>query len=151
MRLVTEAPEQPAEVLDPTRRVFAHWLEMFGKSPNRCKLGPTRRRAINAALTLYEEDQLLMAIEGASADAWVCGDNEMGRPHDDIEWILRSESSIERYSEVGEEMRERVRRRMAEAPKAEVAVVEAIPDPVATAEGVALMRRLAQAMRGRGR
>jgi hypothetical protein len=149
LKLVTQAPEQPAEILDPTRRVFAHWLTMFGKSPNRCKMGPTRRRAIDAALTLYDEDQVLMAIEGAAADPWVCGDNPMRRPHDDVEWLLRDESSIERYSEAGERLRQRVRDKLnAREPESGV-VVEMRPDPVKAAEGVVLLQRLAARLSGR--
>lgn len=151
LKLVQQATEQPEEVTDPTRRIFGHWLTMFGKSPNRCKMGPTRRAAINAAMTLYDEDQVLMAIEGAASDPWVCGDNPMRRPQDDIEWILRNESSIERFSAVGEQLREHVRVRLVQRATAAAAapVEDAPPDPLKTAEGIAAMRRAAARRSGR--
>lgn len=127
---------------DPIRRVFGHWLYMLGKSPRRCKLGPTRRQAIAAALVLYEEDQLLLAIEGCAADRWCAGDNPAGREFTDVEWILRSESSIERFSEAGERMRAAAQ---AAANRRAAAQAEPAPSP----EDQAAQRAAADAARER--
>lgn len=130
------------ESADPTRRVFAHWLAMLGKSPRRCKLGPTRRHAINAALVLYSEDDLLMAIEGCAADPWCAGDNAQRREYTDIEWILRNESSIERFAEAGE----RLRRRAAEQQAAQA---RRAAQPVPTAASAEQEKADAAAARAR--
>lgn len=143
------------ESADPTRRVFAHWLTMLGKSPRRCKLGPTRRQAINAALVLYSEDDLLMAIEGCAADPWCAGDNAQRREYTDIEWILRNESSIERFAEAGERLRQRAaeqlaaQMRRAAQPVPTAASVE--QEKVQAADARARLKAIADRMSGRAR
>lgn len=110
LRLVTEAPETGFGCApdDPTRRIFEHWLAMFGRNPKRCKLGPTRRAAINAALALYDVDQLELAIEGMAADPLERCPASMAEVMRDVEWLFAKESRIERWCEAGEALRERL-------------------------------------------
>lgn len=86
---------------DPVRRVFDYWCFMAHKSLARTKLGPSRRHAIAAALLLYTEDDLELAVEGNLVDEWC-----MANGRHDIDWLLVGESRIERFIELGERMRE---------------------------------------------
>ena len=99
---------------------------MLGKSPHRCKLGPTRRAAINAALLLYDENDLLLAIDGCASDPWCAGANSMGRECTDLEWLLAKESRVEQFADRGEELR---RQALASA-----VVPDAAPPDAAAAE-----------------
>lgn len=96
-------------------RVFEHWVFMLHKHPRRTALGPTRRRAIERALALYDEEVLLLAVEGCAASAWHAGENDRGRAFDDLELILRDEPHVERFAEAGERLRDRLREREAQA------------------------------------
>jgi hypothetical protein len=147
-RLITADSAQSIVQQDPTRRIFEHWLFMLGKSPRRCKLGPTRRAAINSMLVLYEEEQLLLAIDGCAADPWCAGDNPQRRECSDIEWILRNESSVERFSEAGERLRIRADRQaeaMAVPPREDVVA----QDPTAKAAALQRLRGMAARISGR--
>lgn len=136
MKLVSAAEIQPQTSSDPVRRVFDYWVFMAQKSPLRAKLGPTRRQAIAAALTLYSEEELQLAIDGNLIDAW-CVAN--GRH--DLDWALVGESRIERFIELGEHLRERVqeaaatRREQAQAP---------VQDAASAAHAEAARQRLRQ-------
>ena len=120
LKLVQDAPPGfNPDTRDPTRQVFEHWLFMLGRSPRRCKMGPTRRAAINGALAMgYDVDTLLLAVEGMAADPLD------GAPHDrmrdamrEIEWLLAREARIERWAEMGERVRAKALRPQ-EAPGA---------------------------------
>jgi hypothetical protein len=93
---------QPATA-DPVRSVFDHWLALHNKNPARCKLGPTRRQAIAAALLLYSADDLQLATEGNLIDPWCVANNRH-----DIDWLVVGESRIERFMELGETLRTRM-------------------------------------------
>lgn len=148
LKLVQDAPPgfNPATA-DDTRRVFEHWLFMFGRSPRRCKLGPTRRTAINTALAIgYDVDTLLLAIEGMAADP--LADASADRIRDamrEIEWLLGREARIERWAERGEALRASVQRQHAQAD-AEPAPVVAV-DEAAEAHFRELCRQRAAARR----
>lgn len=86
---------------DPIRRVFDYWCFMAHKSPARTKLGPSRRQAIAAALLLYTEADLELAVEGNLVDEWC-----MANGRHDIDWLLAGESRVERFIELGERMRD---------------------------------------------
>ena len=105
--VVDPAPGWQPDTTNPTRRVFEHWLFMSGRSPRRCKLGPTRSQAINGALAMgYDEDTLLLAIEGMAADP--LQDVTLDRIRDamrEVEWLLGREARIERWAEAGERLR----------------------------------------------
>jgi hypothetical protein len=128
LKLVTDkAPGQNLETQDATRRVFEHWVFMFDRPVRRCKLGPTRRQVIDAALGMgYDVHTLLLAIEGMAADPLA------DAPHDrmrdamrEIEWLLAREARIERWAEMGERVRARALRPdepVAAEPEAEYAL-----------------------------
>lgn len=107
LKLVGADPCSAAAQTTPSERVFQHWVFMLHKNPRRCALGPTRRRAIDRALQLYDEDTLLLAIEGCAASPWHAGENDRDREFNGIELILRDEAHIERFAEDGERLRDR--------------------------------------------
>ena len=92
---------------------------MLGKNAARTALGPARRRVIDRALGLYDEDTLLLAIEGCAASAWHAGQNDRGRAFNDIELILRDESHVERFAADGEALRERAERELQRRQRAD--------------------------------
>ena len=134
----------------PAERVFDHWVYMLGKNPRRVALGPKRRRAIDAALQLYDEETLLLAIEGCAASPFHAGENDRGTEYTDIELIVRDEAHVERFAADGERLRERVDKA---AAKAREAAERAGHEPMLTAAEVErrrdCLRRMADAMAGR--
>lgn len=133
-----------SESADPVARVFGEWLEWFGKSAARCKLGPQRRRAIAEALALYDEAMLVQAVIGAAADEWLAQQDGLG-----IEWILSGESRIERFAAAGQ----RIQARAAAAPPVK-ADDEAQPltdeQRAQAAQARERMRAMVQRLSGRG-
>jgi hypothetical protein len=122
---------------DPVRRIFDYWVFMARKMPQRAKLGSTRRQAIAAALLLYSEEDLELAIEGNLVDEW-CVAN--GRH--DIDWLLAGESRIERFMDAGERLREASAARD-EAPPTRT-------DPVEVRQAMERNRARLDAVRGHG-
>lgn len=126
---------------------------MLGKNAARTALGPARRRVIDRALGLYDEDTLLLAIEGCAASAWHAGQNDRGRAFNDIELILRDESHVERFAADGEALRERAERelqRRQSAKREAERVVEIDPEaaPAARERLQRLRFEIAKRMRG---
>lgn len=144
------------EALRPDRRseaqsVFAHWVWMMGKRASRVAFGPKRRRAVYVALTLYEADQLLAAIEGCASSPFHRGENDRDTAYDDIDFILRDERNIERFSERGYKLREAARRALErEAGAAQDQTPEAAPvDPAELAAQRERVRQMAAQLAGR--
>lgn len=131
----------------PAERVFDHWVYMLGRNPRRTALGPARRKVIDRALGLYDEETLLLAIEGCAASAWHAGDNDRGRAFNDVELILRDEPHIERFAADGEALRARLHRRMAAQASNVQPLVQ--PDPAQAAAARQALRELAARMAGR--
>lgn len=151
----TPAAKLAEQAATPAERVFAHWTFMLGKNPKRTALGPVRRRVIERALALYDEETLLLAIEGGAASRWHAGENDRGRAFDDIELWLRDEAHIERFATDGEALRERAARdalrEQREAAQARSAPAgQPASDPAAVALAKERLRDLAARMR-RGR
>lgn len=144
LRLVSE--ETGAQAQTATERVFAHWVFMLGKNPRRCVLGPVRRKAIDRALSLYDEETLLLAVEGCAASAWHAGDNDRDQPFNDIELILRDEKHIERFADEGERVR-----RLAQRAARELPVVQAPvhADPAEAQRQREVLRATAARLAGR--
>lgn len=116
LKLVTERPEQP-HATDPCRQVFEHWAYMEGRSLARCKLGPTRSAAIQAALTLYDMPTLMLAIEGMAADPLAdVREQRMRDAMREIEWLLAREARIERWAEAGERLHAKLHSDSAKPP-----------------------------------
>ena len=124
--------DDSAQARSAVERVFEHWVFMLGKNARRTALGPTRRRAIERALLLYDAETLLLAIEGCAASAWHAGENDRGRAFDDLELILRDEAHVERFAEDGQCLRDRLRARAA-AQRTVVPIAPADPAEVEAA------------------
>ena len=148
LKLVIDAPATCATPQDATRRIFDHWLYMLGRNPRRCKLGTTRRAAINAALTVYDEETLLLTMEGIAADPLEGKPESMRAAMRELEWLLASEARIERWADKGEALRidalrlDALQQARADAPPPPVS------DPVAAAAARDRVRALAASMRG---
>ena len=124
----------------PVTRVFRHWVLMMGKSAGRCALGPTRRRVIERALGLYDEETLLLAIEGCAASAWHAGQNDRGKAFNDLELILRDEKHIEGFASDGEELRLRHERDQRRRASEQAAALDQ-GDPAARAAAIESLKR----------
>ena len=147
LRLITTpASATPAPSTDPTRQVFEHWLYMLAKSPARCKLGPTRRAAINAALTLYDVETLHLAIEGMAGDPLDGCSDKMAAAMRELEWLLAKEARVERWADMGEHFRLRVQRDEHQAA-AEPDIAPAPVDPVVAAAARDRLRQFCAARR----
>lgn len=131
----------------PAQRLFAHWVWMMGKNPTRCAIGPKRARVLDDALKLYDEETLMLAIEGCAASPWHAGRNDRNREYNDIELILRDEAHIERFAAEGEALRERLARHLpADTAQAGALPYQPMPDHVRT-ELKALAAKLSQRVR----
>jgi hypothetical protein len=66
-------------------------------------LSPERRALLDRALGEwgFDEDALLLAIEGCAASAWCMGRNRSQRRFDDLGWILETAERIERLAAEG--------------------------------------------------
>lgn len=146
LRLVQDA-QQPQTTTDPVRRIFEHWAFMLGRNTRRCKLGPTRRAAINAALAIgYDEDTLMLACEGMASVSFEGKPDSMREAMLELEWFMAREARIERAVRYGEALREAAAR-PAVVDQAEAA--DQLPaDPAAMAAARDRLRVMAQAMRG---
>lgn len=104
LSLVQDAPSGAADH-SAVERIFAHWVFMLGKHPVRTKLTPDRRRLIRQWVEVYDEDSLLLAVEGCAGSEWHAGANDRHTAFNDLELILRSARHIERFAEMGENLR----------------------------------------------
>jgi hypothetical protein len=147
LRLVTDAPPTfDWQTADPVRRVFEHWLFMFARSPARCKLGPTRRQAIAAALAMgYDADTLALAVEGMAGDALEGCTARMQEAMRELEWLLAKESRIEQYAKRGEDLRAQAEQAAEEEQRRAMRPAEPVPtvDPAAAAAARERLRQLA--------
>lgn len=151
----SQAPGFNLGTTDPARRVFEHWLFTNGRNPRRCKMGPTRRMAIQAALAMgYDVDTLLMAIEGMAADPLDAvaerrppADCDRIREHmREIEWLMAREQRIERWAAMGERLRQQ-----SDAPAPATEHQAPAVDPAAEAAARAQLLARIQASRMGGR
>ena len=83
-------PKVAAEV----RRVFEHWQRAL-EHP-KARLDPKRTALIRRQLKAYSADDLCRAIDGYAGDPFTRGDNDRGKPFDDIELLLRDAQHVER-------------------------------------------------------
>ena len=105
LKLVQDAAPQVGQAQDPVRRIFDHYVYMLGRNPRRCKLGPTRKSVISAALTIYDEDTLMLTVEGIAADPLDGKPESMRASMRELEWLLASESRIEQWADKGDALR----------------------------------------------
>lgn len=150
----SQAPGFNLRTSDPARRVFEHWLFVNGRNPRRCKMGPTRRMAIQAALAMgYDVDTLMAAVEGMAADPLDAVGGESPAARDrmrdamrEIEWLMARESRIERWAEKGDALRAQV-----DAPPPADELQAPAVDPAAEAAARAQLLARIQAGRKGGR
>lgn len=144
-----EAPAASRGESTAVQRVFEHWVFMLGKAASRTALGPQRKRAIERALDLYDEAVLMLAVEGCAASPWHAGENDRGRAYDDLSLILRDEEHVERFADLGQRLRDRLRDRDAAARAANVQAIAPEPDAEAVAAQRERLRQAAARVSGR--
>jgi hypothetical protein len=143
LRLVQDDLPTARLSTDPARRIFDRWLFMLGRSPRRCKLGPTRRAAINAALAMgYDEETLLLTVDGIASDPLEGKPDSMRAAMRELEWLLRSEARIEHWAGLGDALHARL-----ETPDSE-AEAPTVVDEEAERVHQEAARQLAHALRG---
>ena len=82
--------------VSPVVQVFRTWVASTGRS-DRTLLDPKRQRLIVRALAAYELIDVLDAVDGWRFDAHHRGENDRGRPYNDLGLILRDPEHIERF------------------------------------------------------
>lgn len=97
--------------------VIGYWMAKFNHT--RALVDPPRKRLVVKQLEQNGDnlDELLYALDGAARDAYVNGDKD-GTKHDEIEFLLRNRSNIERYANVSKKYRDGVAHPTAEKYKA---------------------------------
>ena len=97
---LTKEPEQIEEVVDEVRVVFDAWVEATGKHPTRTRLDDKRRRIIRKALNDHPVDDVLDAVVGWQHEPFYCGENDRGRPFNDLGMLLRDAEHVERFRDL---------------------------------------------------
>ena len=97
---LTKEPEQIEEVVDEVRVVFDAWVEATGKHPTRTRLDDKRRRTIKKALDGHPVDDVLDAVVGWQHEPFYCGENDRGRPFNDLGMLLRDAEHVERFRDL---------------------------------------------------
>lgn len=96
LELAPAEPEPPGRA-ETRRKVFAYWQKAMGKT--KAKLDEKRGRAIDKAIARgHSLEELCRAIDGCAASPWHRGQNDRGRPYDDLELILRDAAHVERFA-----------------------------------------------------
>lgn len=149
LRLVTDAPPAHATSTDPTRKVFEHWVFMFGLHPGRTKLDAERRQVINGALVLYDNDVglVMQAVEGMAAVSLADKPASMQEAMREISWFLAKAKRIEsclRYAEQLRDMVDHDQRRASQVHQMETAPA----DPAALLAAREALRVKAAQIRG---
>lgn len=88
-------PPQRGKPRSDVAEVFDHWRTALGKS-QAAKLDVKRKRRIEWALRAYGLDAVKRCIDGYAASRWHRGENDRGRPYDDLTLWLRDAEHIER-------------------------------------------------------
>lgn len=77
--------------------VFDTWVSSTRRNRARAKLTDDRRRRIEKALASHGLQDCLAAVRNIGADSWAAGENDRGRPFNDIEHALGSTKRIEEW------------------------------------------------------
>jgi len=128
LKLIKGPTPQTAAAISPVMRLHQHAVLVFDKVVARCGLGPKRRQLLEMWLTVFDEDVLMQAFEGAAADAWVL---EQGGIFTTPEWILRDEANIERFAERGAQLRDEAASELVDPAVLLTVAAEATPEDVA--------------------
>lgn len=78
--------------------VFREWVTETGRDTARTKLTADRRRRIQKALASHGLEVCLAAVRNIGADSWAAGENDRGRPFNDIEHALGTTKRIEEWA-----------------------------------------------------
>lgn len=149
LRLVNDGPAPQAAARDPVRQVFEHWVLLNGKSPARCKMGPSRKAAIQFALALYDVDTVLLAVEGMASAPLDGKSDDLRAALRELDWFLAKEGRVERCAELGEAFRAEGLREQAQARRQRAQAADApADDPAAVAAARAALAERAARMRG---
>jgi len=82
--------------LSPLHQVFRAWIQSTERT-GRTELDDKRRRLIQNALKTYPLEDVLDAVDGWRFDAHHRGENDRGRPYNDLGLVLRDPEHIERF------------------------------------------------------
>lgn len=78
--------------------IFSYWCEAMNKSPSTSKLTPKRDKAVKARLKEgYTVEQIKLAIDGCANDKFSMGQNDRGKPFNDLELICRDGVKLESF------------------------------------------------------
>lgn len=92
----TEEESATHSLVDPSirdlecRAIFDAWVTATGRDQAKTKPSPARRKMIDAAVDEYDLDDCLAAVTNIGRDSWAMGDNERGRPFNDLAHALGS-------------------------------------------------------------
>lgn len=91
-------PYQPATEAEAISEIFAYWASVMNKP--KAVLDEKRRALIRLRLKDWTAEELHTAIAGCAGDAWSQGDNNRGKPFNELSLILRDNERIERFIEL---------------------------------------------------
>lgn len=77
--------------------VFAEWVTSTRRDTTRTQLTSDRQRRIEKALASHGLQDCLAAVRNIGQDDWASGQNDRGRPFNDIEHALGTSERIERW------------------------------------------------------
>ena len=98
MNLTKEHKQE--EAVDEVRSVFDAWVAATGKHPTRTRLDDKRRRTIKKALNDHPIEDVLDAVVGWQHEPFYCGENDRGRPFNDLGMLLRDAEHVERFRDL---------------------------------------------------
>lgn len=77
--------------------IFNYWRDVMRKDPSRTSFSPKRLKAVKARLKDFSVEDIKMAILNCSRDPWSMGQNDRGKPFNDLELICRTSEKLESY------------------------------------------------------
>ena len=80
--------------------MFDAWVGATGKHPTRTRLDDKRRRTIQKALKDHPVEDVLDAVVGWQHEPFYCGENDRGRPFNDLGLLLRDAEHVERFRDL---------------------------------------------------
>lgn len=97
--IVSKNEEKRKQLLDNTREIFEHWKAVMEKP--RAQLTADRSAKIHARLNEgYSTRDIKLAIDGCANSAYHRGQNDTGMSYDDLEFICRHGSKIEKFRDL---------------------------------------------------
>ena len=82
----------------PVAEIFLYWVKVMGKPANQTALSPKRKKVILDRLKDgYSMADIKSAIDNCRQDPFSMGQNDRGKPFNDIELICRSPEKLESF------------------------------------------------------